>query len=55
MGFKSETNPHVKLTKDQVQLIKAALQKGVAVKDLAQEYKVHPSTISRIKRNKTWR
>lgn len=55
MPFKSETNPHVKLTKDQVTLIKQALYKGVAVKDLAQEYQISPSAISRIKRNKTWK
>lgn len=55
MPFKSETNPKVKLTKEQVALIKQALHKGVAVKDLAQEYQVSPSAISRIKRNKTWK
>lgn len=55
MPFKSETNPKVKLTKEQVALIKQALYKGVAVKDLAQEYQVSPSAISRIKRNKTWK
>ncbi len=55
MPFKSETNPKVKLTKEQVDLIKAALKKGIAVKDLAQEYSVSPSAISRIKRNKTWK
>lgn len=55
MPFKSETNPKVKLTRAQVELIKQALNKGIAVKDLAQEYNVSPSAISRIKRNKTWR
>lgn len=55
MPFKSETNPKAKLTKEQVALIKEALHKGVAVKDLAQEYQVSPSAISRIKRKKTWR
>jgi len=55
MAFKSETNPKAKLTKEQVEIIKAALKKGIAVKDLATEYKVSPSAISRIKRNKTWR
>ena len=55
MAFKSETNPHVKLTKEQVILIRKALNKGIPVKDLAEEYKVNPSTISRIKRNKAWK
>jgi len=55
MPFKSETNPKAKLTKEQVELIKNALNKGVAVKDLAGEYNVSPSAISRIKRNKTWK
>lgn len=55
MPFKSETNPKAKLTKLQVEQIKQQLRKGIAVKDLAQEYKVSPSAISRIKRNKTWR
>ena len=55
MPFKSETNPKAKLTKEQVTLIKQALYKGVSVKDLAQEYQVSPSAISRIKRKKTWR
>ena len=55
MAFKSETNPKAKLTLVQVELIKQSLHKGIAVKDLAQEYNVSPSTISRIKRNRTWR
>lgn len=55
MPFKSETNPKAKLNKQQVELIKQQLQKGVAVKDLANEYNVSSSAISRIKRNKTWR
>lgn len=55
MSFKSETNPKAKLTLSQVQIIKQALYKGVSVKDLAQEYGVSPSAISRIKRNRTWR
>lgn len=55
MPFNSETNPKVKLTKDQVNSIKQSLKKGIAVKDLANEYNVSPSAISRIKRNKTWK
>lgn len=55
MPFKSETNPHVKLTKSKVAFIKDALDKGISVKDLAEEYQVSPSAISRIKRKKTWR
>lgn len=55
MPFKSETNPKAKLKKAQIELIKEALKKGIAVKDLASEYKVSPSAISRIKRNKTWK
>jgi predicted DNA-binding protein YlxM (UPF0122 family) len=55
MPFKTETNPKVKLTRTQVNIIKEQLHKGVSVKDLAKEYNVSPSAISRIKRNKTWR
>ena len=55
MPFKSETNPKAKLNQHKVTLIKEALNKGVSVKDLAQEYQVSPSAISRIKRKKTWR
>lgn len=55
MPFKSETNPKAKLKKPQIELIKQALKQGVAVKDLAHEYNVSPSAISRIKRNKTWK
>lgn len=54
MPFKSSTNPHVKLSPAQVLIIKNELHKGVSVKDLAQEYGVNPSTISRIKRGRTW-
>lgn len=55
MPFKSETNPKAKLNKSKVALIKEALDKGISVKDLAEEYQVSPSAISRIKRKKTWR
>lgn len=55
MPFKSETNPKAKLNVAQVALIKAALKKGISVKDLAQEYQISPSAISRIKHNKTWK
>jgi uncharacterized protein YjcR len=55
MPFKSETNPKAKLNKSKVAFIKEALDKGVSVKDLAEEYQVSPSAISRIKRKKTWR
>lgn len=55
MPFTSKNNPNTKLTPTQVQEIKTHLQKGVAVKDLAYEYGVNPSTISRIKRKKTWK
>lgn len=55
MPFKSESNPKAKLTKAQVNLIKQSLKKGIAVKDLANEYNVSASAISRIKRNKTWK
>jgi uncharacterized protein YjcR len=55
MPFKSETNPKAKLNKSKVAFIKEALDKGISVKDLAEEYQVSPSAISRIKRKKTWR
>lgn len=55
MPFTSNTNPKVKLTPSQVLEIKALIKKGVAVQDIATQYTVSPSAISRIKRNKTWR
>lgn len=55
MPFKSETNPKVKLTKAQVEEIKQAIKQGVPGKELSIDYKVSAATISRIKRNKTWR
>ena len=53
--FKSETNPKAKLTKAQVFEIKTLLKKGLRANEIASEYNVHPSTISRIKRSLTWR
>ncbi len=55
MPFTSNTNPKVKLTPEQVLEIKALIRKGVAVQDLASQFNVSSSAISRIKRNKTWR
>lgn len=55
MPFTSKTNPKVKLTEYQVIEIKELIKKGVAVQDIATQYTVSPSAISRIKRNKTWR
>lgn len=55
MPFTSNTNPKVKLTPEQVLEIKALIRKGVAVQDIASQFKVSASAISRIKRNKTWR
>lgn len=55
MPFKTETNPHVKLTKEDVQAIKEQLRKGIRAVEIAKNYNVNPSTISRIKRNLTWR
>ncbi|MCQ2968545.1 MAG: helix-turn-helix domain-containing protein [Clostridium sp.] len=55
MPFKTETNPHVKLTRMDVERIKTLIKQGIPAKDIASEFKVHPSTISRIKRSKTWK
>lgn len=55
MPFTSNTNPKVKLTPTQVLEIKALIRKGIAVQDIASQFGVSASAISRIKRNKTWR
>lgn len=53
--FTSDTNPKAKLTRAQVFEIKQLLKKGVRANEIASEYNVHPSTISRIKKSLTWR
>jgi len=44
-----------KLTEDQVRLIKARLSEGSTLSSLADEYGVHFTAISQIKRGLTWR
>lgn len=55
MRYTSENNPHVKLTLEQVKTIKQLIAKGIPSKDIAHDFSVNPSTISRIKRNKAWK
>jgi DNA-binding MarR family transcriptional regulator len=55
MIYTSENNPHAKLTPKEVQAIRTLLNQGIPSKDIAEQYKVNPSTISRIKRNKAWK
>lgn len=53
--FKSETNPKAKLTPTQILEIKNLIKKGIPGKEIAKEYNISPSAISRIKQNKTWK
>lgn len=53
--FNSDTNPKAKLNRAQVFEIKELLKKGIRAVEIASEYNVHPSTISRIKKSITWR
>lgn len=55
MPFKSETNPHAKLTLEKVNSIKAAINKGIPAVTIAKDFNISTSTISRIKRNKIWK
>ena len=53
--FKSDTNPKAKLTRAQVFEIKQLLKQGIRANEIASQYRVHPSTICRIKKSLTWR
>lgn len=53
--FKSDTNPKAKLTRAKVFEIKQLLKKGIRANEIASQFNVHPSTISRIKKSLTWR
>jgi group I intron endonuclease len=47
-------NPKAKLTESQVTTIKRLLATGARNKDLAEQFGVHPNTISKIKRGEIW-
>ena len=51
---KGTKNPTNKLSNENVLDIRALLNEGVTVKELAEKYSVHTSTIYRIKRDKSW-
>lgn len=55
MPFTSIGNPKAKLTKEQILQIKKGINQGIVGKALAMDFKVSVSTISRIKRNQTWK
>lgn len=44
-----------RLTTDEVRLIRSDLRRGITAIKLAEQYGVHPSTISQIRHGKTWR
>ena len=51
---KGTKNPTNKLSNENVLDIRDLLNEGVTVKELAEKYSVHTSTIYRIKRDKAW-
>lgn len=48
-------NGRHKLGLSDVQAIQKLIKQGIPGKDIAEQFGVHPSTIARIKRNKTWK
>jgi len=52
---KQYPTPGAKLTSDQVRTIRSDYGYGYSQAELARRYWVHPSTISRIVRYKTWK
>lgn len=52
--MKGEKNPQAKLTKEQVDQIRELITQGIPGKEIAKQFAVSSSAISRIKRGKTW-
>lgn len=54
-SYKGEKNGKAKLTEYAVKQIKLKIAKKIKLKDIANEYNVHPNTISEIKRGIKWK
>lgn len=53
-GPRGNRNPKVKLTEDQVQMVRFEIRRGLLLREIADKFRVCTSTICNIKNRKCW-